>query len=42
MVLFYIFIGGYMTLITGIGYVAARSMNGEYINDSVTNALHNL
>ena len=42
MVLFYIFIGGYMTLITGIGYIAARSMDGEYINDSVRNVLHSL
>ena len=42
MILFYIFVGGYVTLITGIGYIASRCVNEEYINDNIKNVLHSL
>jgi len=42
MVLFYILIGGYMTLITSIAFVASRSIDGVNMDDSVTSALHSL
>lgn len=42
MILFYILIGGYTTLITSMAFVVSRSIDGVNMDDSITSALHSL